>query len=93
MYRTIDTKTWTDKKFKNLSENSRYLFIYLLTNSHSHMSGIYYLPIPFAEHETGYSTQKIKKCFSELIKSNLIKYDADEEILWVVNMCRYRARG
>ena len=52
MYRTICCELWTDPKVQSLSVPSTYLFLYLITNTHSHLSGLYYLPIPVMQLET-----------------------------------------
>jgi hypothetical protein len=49
MYRTIETSMWTDAKFRGLPAPARLLFLYLITNPHAHVSGIYYLPDVIAD--------------------------------------------
>jgi hypothetical protein len=82
---------WTDPKVKTLPPTSKLLFCYLITNSHTHLSGIYYLPIYLMAHETGLTEAKVKSALKDL--SILCRYDTAAEIVWVVNMLQYQGSG
>jgi len=92
-YRTIDTRFWTDPKVRALSDEAKLVFIYLITNPHTHASGIYYLPRMFISHETGLSATKVSNALDTLSKGHLALYDDTVEGIWVVNMLRYQGRG
>lgn len=50
----INTKFWSDNfVVNNLNALDRYLFLYLLTNNHTNIIGIYELPLRTASFETG----------------------------------------
>jgi len=53
MRRTIESCLWTDPKVRALSPDAKLLYLYLITNPHSHLSGIYYLPKAVIVIETG----------------------------------------
>lgn len=91
MYRAVETKMWSDPKFKNLSPNDKLLFIYFFTNQHAHLSGIYYLPPPVIQYETGLSESEIKKGIDTLSIPYLIHIDTPSDVIWVVNMLRYQS--
>src|SRR5215831_7130123 len=86
MYRTIHTKVWNDDKVRKLAPLDKLVFVYLLTNRHSHLCGLYYLPRVLAEHEVGTKVRWDK------LKS-LVEYDEEREQVWVTNMYGYQARG
>src|SRR5688572_3122740 len=44
-FRTVQTHFWTDPDVRKLPPDSKLLLLYLITNPHTHVSGIYYLPI------------------------------------------------
>ena len=92
MYRTICCELWTDPKVQSLSVPSTYLFLYLITNTHSHLSGLYYLPIPVMQLETrlGRGTEGALK---GLLASQLVEYEATYQQVWVVNMFKFQGRG
>jgi len=88
VYRTIDTAIWTDPKFRALPGPARLLFIYLFSNSHSHVSGIYYLPDVMVLHESGVKPDTIDTLWDTLSKSGMVRRDTKNEVVWVVNMLR-----
>lgn len=93
-YRSIERKIWQDQKIKALSLEGKLLFLYLITNIHSHYSGIYYLPPEIIKRELPPLTMAlIDKAIQELEKSELIIYDADNSVFWVVNMTDYQCKG
>lgn len=51
--RLINTKFWSDSFIVKLQPLERYLFLYLLTNEHTEICGIYELPIEVMSRETG----------------------------------------
>jgi hypothetical protein len=93
MYRTIDAAFWTDQKIRKLSPEGRLLFLYLITNPHTHVSGLYYLPLLIAEHESGLSKAHLKSSLESLSKSGLCRYDHDAELILVKKMFRFQGRG
>ncbi len=93
MYRTIDAAFWTDPKVRKLSHNGRYLLLYLVTNPHTHVSGLYYLPRSFIQHETGLSIHSLDTLCDTLSSLRLAVFDTPNELVWVVNMFRYQGSG
>lgn len=52
-YTPIQSKFWSDGWVRQLNALDRYLFLYLLTNQHNDLSGVYELPIDLMAHESG----------------------------------------
>lgn len=92
MYRTICCEFWTDPKVRALTPHQKLIFLYLITNPHSHLSGIYYMPRPFIEHEVGLNGGFAQE-WAGLLASGLIEYDERLSQVWVVQMLPYQARG
>lgn len=87
----VNTKMWSDPKFKSLSPNEKLLFVYLFTNQHAHLSGIYYLPPPVIQYETRLSEAIIGKGIDTLSIRYLIRIDTLSDVIWVVNMLKYQS--
>ena len=51
--RLVYTKFWSDNWIVGLDPLERYLYLYLLTNEHTNISGIYELPLKIMAFETG----------------------------------------
>lgn len=93
MYRTVDAKFWTDPKVAKLSPEARFLFLYLITNAHTHVSGIYYLPLAYIAAETGLPSEGIDTLCHTLSIPSLVKFDKENHLIWVVNMMSYQGVG
>ena len=93
MYRTVDAIFWTDPKVRRLTAKAKLLFLYLITNGHSHPSGIYYLPRDFIAKETSLSKSELDSALDTLSGAGLACYDASHEVIWVINMLKYQCRG
>jgi hypothetical protein len=93
MFRTIDTAFWTDPKVKDLPSDGKLLFLYLITNPHTHVSGIYYLPTVVISHETGLSKTRLDTLWDSLSRLGFARRDQKTEVVWVVNMFRYQGKG
>ena len=72
--RYINTKFWSDSWISNLDPIEKLLYLYLLTNEHTNISGIYELPVKLMSVETGIEKEMILKIFSRFIKDKKIKY-------------------
>lgn len=92
-YKSIDETFWTDPKIKQLDPETKYLFLYLITNPHTHYSGLYYLPIQIISVETGLSEDKTRRGIDALSKGHHVRYDGAFSTIWVINMCRYQVKN
>ena len=95
IYRTICTQLWTDKKIQRLTVQGKLLFVYLITNPHTHLSGIYYLPKELILKETGLTNTLCDTLFHTISSEawNLAHYDRESSTVFVVNMFRYQGTG
>lgn len=57
----LATRFWSDAWVRKLNALDRYLFIYLLTNEHTTISGIYELPLDLMAVETGIDKNDLEK--------------------------------
>ena len=84
----FNSATWGDPWFRKLPVNSKLLFIYLWTNTHKTLTGIYPLDIDVMVFETGIPSKQCLQTLSTL--SPKVKYDYHNEIVWVVNHVRHQ---
>ena len=92
-FRMIPISLWTCPQFKNLDPIVRYLFLYLNTNPHTHLSGIYYLPHCYIAHETNLAIDEAVVGLADLTTHNLVRWDKESEVVWVINMLEDQGRG
>ena len=93
MYRTIDARFWSDPKVRKLSPHEKLLFLYLITNSHTHVSGIYNLPIATMVYELGVTKSIIGYGIDTLSAQKLVMFDQETDVVWVVKMLEYQGCG
>jgi len=99
--RLINTRFWSDTWVREkLNPLDRYFLLYLLTNEHTNISGIYELPISIMAFETGLDKEKLSKTMfpnlkpkvhyknSWVIITNFLKYQrtkSDKVVIGIVN--------
>lgn len=93
MYRKVKSSLWHDPAVRQLSPEEKLLFVYLITNPHTHQSGLYYLPLVTIEHELGYTISRIKSALDALSIHHLVMLDTQNELVWVRNMYRHQRCG
>ena len=89
-YKTISESFWTDPKVRNLTPIDKLLFLYLISNPHSHYSGLYYLPPTFISEEIGVSVKAVLEGLGNLESINILRYDKVNSVVWIINMCGYQ---
>lgn len=71
-YKQLKTRIWQDNWFLTLTPEEKLLWIFLLTNEYSHISGLYELPEPLVRPLTG--VKDFEKILLKFAKDNKIKY-------------------
>ncbi len=62
----VNTRFWSDEFIVELNPLDRYFFLYLLTNEHTTISGLYELPWRVMSRETGLEDEMLQKMFKRL---------------------------
>ena len=89
MFTKIDGLIWTDAKFKKLSDDGKFLFIYILSCPHRNILGFYFLPVPYGSFDLGWDNKRFDKGLGELLKNGFIKYDFSTSIIFINNFLKY----
>ena len=90
IYRAIFSYMWSDPWFEKLKQDEKLLFIYLVTNSHSSIAGLYEITKRVMAFETGISLTRIDEILKSLDADGRVMYDDDSTIVWVKNMHKYQ---
>lgn len=77
--RYINTKFWSDGWVRKINPLDRYFFLYLLTNGHTNISGIYELPIETMAYESGLDERDLEKSMLPKIEPKIYYRDG-----WVI---------
>lgn len=92
-YRQIHVKIWSSPDFQEISSPSKFIFIYLFSNSHRNEAALYRITPKTISNETDIPVDDVIKSLQELDDTGLIKYDKSEYIVWVINAVRYQTVG
>ena len=65
-HRYVNTKFWIDSYVSDLDPSEKLLFIYLITNGHTNISGVYEIPRKIIAIETGFDFTMIGKIMDRL---------------------------
>lgn len=71
-YGKVSPQFWigkTGKALRNAGSEAQLVSLYLLTNPHANMIGLYYMPLMFIAHETGLGMEGACKCHRSWILS------------------------
>ena len=91
-YGNLWSTYWTGKTGRALrgDPNAQLLGCYLISSPHASMIGAYYLPVGFAAHETGLTTEQTTKALGKLEETGFAFYDHESEFVFVTEMGRCR---
>lgn len=85
-YAKVPSHFWIDDmghQMRDLGREAQLTAIYLITNAHSNMIGIYYLPVAFISHETGLPFDEALKALQNLCEIGFCSYDKKTEYVWI----------
>lgn len=91
-YGKVSPQFWIGETGKLLRGNleSQVLALYLMTNPHATMTGVFHCPIIYMAHETGLSVEGASKGLARLIEVGFCEYDEASESVFVVKMAAYQ---
>lgn len=91
-YGAVSPLFWTGKTGKKLRDDrdSQVVALYLMTNPHSHQTGLYYLPLMYLAHEVGIPLEGARKALFTLSEDGFCRYDEVSEWIWVCEMAAWQ---
>lgn len=92
-YGVIFPEFWTGTTGRQLrahGKDAQLIGLYLATNRHANMLGLYRLGLDDVRHETGLGTKAIEKGLQAAAQTGYALFDAVTEFTWVRQMARFR---
>lgn len=93
-YGIVFPEFWTGPTGRELrkrgGKEAQLLALYLATNRHANMLGLYHLLIEDVRHETGLSIRAIEKGYQVVAATEFAIFDAASAFVWVRQMSRFR---
>ena len=88
-YQKIYSQIWQDEKFITLSQDAKFLFLYIITSPHSNSIGLYVLPKQYICADLNWDMKRLGKPFGELLAKGLILYDETVNLICVKNHLKF----
>ncbi len=89
MYTRVESKFWQDEKMRAVTDDARYLMLYLLTSPHRNIMGFYFLPVPYACFDLGWDEERFSKGLNELLEIQVIRYDQGSHVVLIQNYLKH----
>ncbi|WP_052955203.1 hypothetical protein [Enterobacter ludwigii] len=92
-YGKVSPQFWigkTGKALRQAGSEAQLVSLYLLTNPHANMIGLYYMPLMFIAHETGLGIEGASKGLRSAIEAGFCHYDEQSEMVWVPEMAAHQ---
>jgi len=89
MYTRVESRFWQDEKMRTVSDDARYLMLYLLTSPHRNVLGFYFLPEPYACFDLGWTAERFRERLGELLRNGLVNYDETVHVVLIANFIKH----
>lgn len=90
-YRKIDPRIWNDAKFRDLSNDGKLVFLFLLTHPHLTALGAMRATVPGLAAELGWLPEAFMEAFREAFAKGLLRHDEKACLVVLPNFIRYNA--
>ena len=83
-YGKIETGFWHSPKIRRLSQDAKYLMLYLLSCPHGNAIGCFVLHDGYIGADLGWSPDAVSRCIHELIEKGLVERDDEASLLRII---------
>lgn len=91
-FRKIYTSFWDDGYIETLTPESRYFYLYLLTNPETSQCGIYSISKRKIAFHTGYNIESIESLLNQLVDKGRILYNEETKELCIIHWGKYNLK-
>jgi len=88
-YRKIDPRIWNDAKFRELSDQGKLAFLFILTHPHMTSLGAMRGSLSGLATELGWSEKAFRDAFGEAFAKGMLEHDEKASFVGVPNFLRY----
>lgn len=88
-YGKVHTSFWHSDTLAGLSDDAKFLALYLLTCPHGNMAGVFRLPTSYAAEDTGWDSERLANGFKTLSDSGWMARDERTGWTWVRKFCKW----
>lgn len=91
-FRKIETRLWHDEKVREMTSDTKLLWLYLLTGPQSNSLGCYVISKAAIADDLDWPLPKLERTFSELLAKRLVQYDTPTRLLFIINYLKHNAK-
>jgi len=85
LYRTLQTKFWTDTFIQGLTPEQKLIYIYLITNPETTQTGIYEISLTTVSFHTGLKVPEIEEAIRYFQSKKRVIYSQENNEIFIVN--------
>ena len=89
-YYRIACRFWGDEKASKWPDEDKLLALYLLTNRHRTVEGLYVLPLDYVVVDLGWEMDRIRTCLARLVRDRFVRYDDKTRVILIKNAMKYQ---
>lgn len=82
-YGKVNTAFWESQTTRSMSEDGRFLSLYLLTSPHSTIAGVFRLPDGYICEDLQWSAERVSKGFAELLSKGFANRCERTKWVWI----------
>ena len=82
-YAKLFKKFWNNKKVRIFTDDEKLLFLYLISNPHVSIMGVYILPKSYIAEDINWEIERVSKGFTKLFEKGYISYDDTNRIILI----------
>jgi hypothetical protein len=92
-YGKVFKKIWNNNKFRNLSDDGKLLWFYIITSPHLTLIGMYVIDKYYISGDIKWLPERLEKPFQELLGGGFIKYDDSSRTLLIPSWFEHNKIG
>lgn len=90
-YRKISTHIWNDEQFRELSNDAKFIFIFVLTHPMTTSLGALRGNVPGLAFELNMELKAFEEAFQEVLDKGMAEYDPKAGFLWFPNFLKHNS--
>ena len=88
-YRKVDVRMWNDEKFRDLSDDGKMVFIFVMTHPGMTALGAMRASVPGLAAELGWLPERLSEAFAEGLAKGLMEHDERASCVALPNFVKY----
>lgn len=88
-YRKIDVRMWNDEKFRDLSDDGKFVFIFVMTHPAMTALGAMRATLPGLAAELGWPAERLSEGFREGVRKGIVEHDERASCVALPNFVKY----